>query len=83
MYPHFFAGVAGVAVRLPLMTEERGRAWAMASAIDVMTNSAKKMAVSLCSSVVAPRAPNAVCDPPPPKRSRLIRPFYDRRIAER
>ena len=35
----------------------------------------KAPVVSLCSSVVAPRAPNAVCVPPPPNAPAMSAPF--------
>ena len=69
-----FAGDVGAGF-LPLMTEPRGRACSTASAIDVITNSTKNVVVNLCKSVVAPRAPNAVCDPPPPNAPARSAPF--------
>src|ERR1043166_6645822 len=50
------AGAVGAAVR-PLTTEARGCACRIARAIDVKTNATKNPVVSLCNSVVAPRAP--------------------------
>src|SRR5207248_2348829 len=73
---YFFAGAAGAAGAVcPLMTELRGRACSTARDIEVMTKAMKKPVVSLCSSVVAPRAPNAVCDPPPPNAPARSAPF--------
>ena len=58
--------VAG-AVGAPLMTEAAGLDCRTDKEIDVTMKRTKNAVVSLCSSVVAPRAPTAVCEPPPPK----------------
>src|SRR5437764_4146627 len=69
---HFFAGALLAA---PLITDDRGRACMTASVSDVRTKATKNPVVSLCRSVVAPRAPNAVCDPPPPNAPARSAPF--------
>src|SRR5258707_15452153 len=48
------------------MTEPRGLPSRIARVSEVMTNAMKNPVVSLWRSVVAPRAPKAVCEPPPP-----------------
>jgi len=73
-YNYFFAGAVGAAVRL-FITDDLGRPCRTARAIDVMTKSTKNVVVNLCRSVVAPRAPNAVCDPPPPNAPARSAPF--------
>src|SRR5438552_17731770 len=62
-FAYFFAGALLAA---PLITDDRGCACMTASVSEVITNRTKNAVVSLCRSVVAPRAPNAVCDPPAP-----------------
>ena len=59
----------------PGRREDETRACRMARASEVMTNNTKNEVVSLCSSVVAPRAPNAVCEPPPPNAPARSAPF--------
>ena len=56
-------------------TEARGRASRIVRSSATTMKATNPPVVSLCSRVVAPRAPKAVCVPPPPKAPAMSAPF--------